>query len=459
MSTDQDTRLDNTVPTVENVVISEPFEEEVLTPWAVKGTVNYMKQIEKFGTSGVDGKVIERFERVTGKKAHHFLRRGLVFSHQDVDKVLDEYEAGRPVYIYTGRGPSSESMHLGHMVPFVLTKFLQDALDAVVVIQMSDDEKFYFKGETSDELDEFNRLTYENAKDIIACGFNLDKTLIFSNLEAFGGALYRNCAKLMRATTGNQVKGTYGLDLNNNIGALVWPCMQCAPAYSTSFNDIFGNTPRYCLVPMAIDQAPYFRMARDLAKQLGCPKPAVIHSQFLPGLKVSTGKMSSTVGNGAGSGEDATLFLDRDPADVARVIKKHAFSGGKQTLEDHRKYGGDIKTDVCYQYQLYFNPSDEEVRQIAEDYTSGKLLSGDLKKMTAELVSNVIRVHQERKAKVTKETVDLFFKRDRKFDLSVTKKTDDIGSIYTDYSNYGLNFDLMFGYKCQDLPQVVTKVD
>ena len=42
------------------------------------------------GTSGVDGKLIERFERVTGKKAHHFMRRGLVFSHQDIEKVLDE---------------------------------------------------------------------------------------------------------------------------------------------------------------------------------------------------------------------------------------------------------------------------------------------------------------------------------------------------------------------------------
>ena len=42
-----------------------------------------------------------------------------------------------------GRGPSSESMHLGHLLPFIFTKYLQEAFDVAVVIMMSDDEKFF----------------------------------------------------------------------------------------------------------------------------------------------------------------------------------------------------------------------------------------------------------------------------------------------------------------------------
>ena len=46
---------------------------------------------------------------------------------------------------------------------------------------MTDDEKFYFKEKK--ELEEYTNLAYENAKDIIACGFNPDKTFIFTDVE------------------------------------------------------------------------------------------------------------------------------------------------------------------------------------------------------------------------------------------------------------------------------------
>lgn len=46
----------------------------------------------------------------------------------EFDKILDRYEQGKPFYLYTGRGPSSDSMHLGHMIPFVFTKFVSSRL-------------------------------------------------------------------------------------------------------------------------------------------------------------------------------------------------------------------------------------------------------------------------------------------------------------------------------------------
>jgi hypothetical protein len=42
---------------------------------------------------------------------------------REFDKILDRYEQGKPFFLYTGRGPSSDSMHLGHMVPFVFSKY------------------------------------------------------------------------------------------------------------------------------------------------------------------------------------------------------------------------------------------------------------------------------------------------------------------------------------------------
>jgi len=73
----------------------------------------------------VDEALIERFEKVTGKPAHHLLRRGIFFSHRDLHLILNEYEKGKPFYLYTGRGPSSGAMHIGHLLPFLFTKWLQ----------------------------------------------------------------------------------------------------------------------------------------------------------------------------------------------------------------------------------------------------------------------------------------------------------------------------------------------
>ena len=63
-------------------------------PWTVTGTVDYMKLIDKFGTSPINGELLKRWEHVTKMPLHHFLRRGIVFSHQDLEKILDQKEAG-----------------------------------------------------------------------------------------------------------------------------------------------------------------------------------------------------------------------------------------------------------------------------------------------------------------------------------------------------------------------------
>jgi tryptophanyl-tRNA synthetase len=52
--------------------------------------------------------------------------------------------------------------------------------DVPLVIQMTDDENFLWKDLIPEET---NRLVHENVKDIIACGFDMNKTFIFSDFE------------------------------------------------------------------------------------------------------------------------------------------------------------------------------------------------------------------------------------------------------------------------------------
>lgn len=60
---------------------------------------------------------------------------------------------------------------------------MQDVFDAPLVIQMTDDEKCLWKDLS---VEEANRLAIENAKDIIALGFDSEKTFIFCDFDFMG---------------------------------------------------------------------------------------------------------------------------------------------------------------------------------------------------------------------------------------------------------------------------------
>ena len=93
------------------------------------------------------------------------------------------------------------------------------------------------------------------------------------------------------------------------------------------------------------------RMTRDAAPRLGFLKPALIHSSFFPALQGARSKMSASDAN-------SSIFLSDSPEQISTKIKKYAFSGGKDSVAEHRKVGGDCDTDISYQYLRYFSASD-----------------------------------------------------------------------------------------------------
>ncbi|KAF8894494.1 hypothetical protein BD779DRAFT_1668995 [Infundibulicybe gibba] len=402
--------------------VPQSGHEQVVTPWDVQGSVStdgkqqaidYDKLIDQFGTRRVDQLLLERFEKITGKKPHVFLRRGMFFSHREFDKILDRYEQGKPFFLYTGRGPSSDSMHLGHMVPFVFTKWLQDVFDVPLVIQLTDDEKFLFKHEL--KVEQTQAFAKQNARDIIAVDFNPAKTFIFSDYDYMGGAFYQNVSKISRQITYNQAKATFGFGESDNIGKIHFASIQAAPSFSNSFPHIFGTVSNIpCLIPCAIDQDPYFRLTRDVAQKLKYPKPALLHSKFFPALQGPQTKMSA-------SDPNSSIFMSDKPAQIKNKINKHGFSGGKETEEEHRRLGGDTEVDVSYQYLTFFLEDDEELARMGKDYRAGELLTGQLKGKCIELLQKFVGDFQERKAKVTDEDIREFMDSSRKIEPTFGK--------------------------------------
>jgi tryptophanyl-tRNA synthetase len=354
--------------------------EFVVTPWEVKGKVDYQKLVKQFGTQIITEKLLSEIKKLTGE-LHLFLRRGFFFSHVDLDNILEDYRSKKGFFLYTGRGPSGP-MHIGHLLPFLFTRWLQEKFGVNLYVEITDDEKF-LEEKRQLSTEDVKKWSRENMLDIVAVGLDPDKTFIFQDTDYIKN-MYPLALKIAKKINFSLAKAVFGFTSQTNVGFIFFPALQIFPTFFEK---------RRCLIPAAIDQTPYWRIQRDLAEDLGYFKTAQIISKFLPPLTGPEGKMST-------SEPSTAVYLSDSEKDVKTKIYKYAFSGGQATVELHRKLGGNPEVDVSFQWlKFLFEESDQKLKKIEEDYRSGKLLTGELKDMLIEKLVSFLEGHIERREK------------------------------------------------------------
>jgi tryptophanyl-tRNA synthetase len=369
-------------------------EDFTVTPYQVSGEIDYDELVVRFGTKKIDQHLLKRLSKYG--EIHSMLRRQIVYSHRDLDWILDEYDKGNKFTLYTGRGPSGP-VHLGHLMPWAFSKYLQDLFDVKMYFQLTDDEKFMFYDDLT--LEQARKWGYENALDVIAMGFKKSKTKIFLDTELIR-TMYPIAIRAAKRITFSTVKAVFGFDNSYNIGSIFFTSIQSVPAFLESHNE-GKNVP--CLIPCGIDQDPHFRITRDIAEGLGYYKPALIHAKLMPSLGGS-GKMSS-------SKTDTTIWTTDTPKAIKKKIGD-AFTGGAVSVEEQRKTGGN--PDICsvFQYdQYFFLPDDKALQELKHKCKIGAILCGECKQALADRVVAFVERHQERREKA-KDTIEDFMLRD-----------------------------------------------
>jgi tryptophanyl-tRNA synthetase len=363
-----------------------------ITPWKIEGSIeeaDYAKLIKQFGTEPLTDELLARIKK-HAHELHYLLRRKIFFSHRDLKWLLDEYEKGNKFFLYTGRGPSGE-VHLGHLLPWILTKWIQDKFKAKLYFQMTDDEKFLVSQKLS--LEETRKYAYENALDVIALGFKPELTKIIIDTENIR-KLYPIALKVAKKLTFSTVKAVFGFNDSTNVGLSFFTSMQSAPCF-------LENKP--CLIPLGIDQDAHFRITRDIAPRLGYPKPALLHCKFAPGLGEG-GKMSA-------SQPETAIFTTDSKKEVQEKVR-NAFTGGRETIAKQKQLGGMPEKCTIYHYLLYFfEQDDKKMQEKFHACKMGQTSCGECKFKLAETINKFLKQHQQKREQAKKQ-LDKFSMKD-----------------------------------------------
>jgi len=260
---------DDTEPTASDRPTTTDEDEFTVTPYSIEGDVDYEKLLDRFGADRLSDEQIARFPD------HPLVRRRIYYAGRDVDRFLDAAEREEPHSIVTGVGPSGP-MHLGHVMPFYLAKRIQDETGARVYIPLSDDEKYLLKDQSMAEIRGHTR---DNLRDLLAVGFDPERTrILVDTLDA--DVVYPTAVRVAKRITQSTVDAVYGEP--PNVGLSFYPAVQATHLLLPQL--LHGQHPT--LVPVAIDQDPHIRVARDVAakQDFDVAKPGALLGKFLPSL-------------------------------------------------------------------------------------------------------------------------------------------------------------------------------
>ena len=113
-----------------------------VTPWEVKGDVDYDKLIKEFGLSP-----LKELPPVFNENV--LFKRKVVFAHRDIQRVLEAIKNKKKFVMMTGLMPTGK-FHIGHMILAQQMIFYQK-LGAKIYIAVADIEAYNARGQSLED--------------------------------------------------------------------------------------------------------------------------------------------------------------------------------------------------------------------------------------------------------------------------------------------------------------------
>ncbi|TAJ45191.1 tryptophan--tRNA ligase [Methanofollis fontis] len=406
--------------------------QQGINPWASSQTVDVGKLFTEFGIEPMET-VIDRLPDVPP-----FMRRGIVVGHRDYGPIADAVRNRTPFNVMTGFMPSGHP-HLGHLMVMkeVVWHVEQGGRGYVAV---ADREAHAVRGIPWEQCREFGR---EYLTCLYALGYQGTTYAQSSNDPlkdlAFEAAIKINFSDLSAIYGFTQETSlAHGMSVATQVADILYPQTDCGPAPT--------------VVPVGIDQDPHIRLTRDVAYKLrmflveqrdghvsvrskNAPDAAIdaVHAAF-PGSKrygghvdvrggdlqaieaavreieidhggygfiapsatyhtfmqgLQGGKMSSSV-------PESFISFHESEKDLKKKVMG-ALTGGRMTLEEQKRLGGEPERCSVYLLNLFHMEEDDaELAEICRKCRSGEMMCGTCKKETLERTKAFLKDFRER---------------------------------------------------------------
>jgi len=364
-----------------------------IDPWGDVEAGKYEEKMEKFG--------IEPISEIADEMPdHRYIRRGIIFGHRGMEQFLEAKEEGEDFAMMTGIMPSGV-FHFGHKCVVDQIKLYQE-MGAEVTIAAADIEAYNTR-EMS--LEESRKLVVEQyLKNYVALGIDLENVDFYFQSQAGNNHLARS-KMFGRYLTQNEVEATYG---NADPGKISSALTQYADILRPQFKENGG--PKPTVVPVGVDQDPHIRLTREVARKYRGEdffKPASTYNKFMRGLQ--GGKMSSS--------DPKSYIALTDSIEEAKDKIDQAKTGGQDSLEEHREKGADVDEDMVFELlAFHLIKDDKELQRIREEYSSGEMLSGEIKQIAKEKIEEFLVEHQEKREEVAPR-VERYIDENFEFDI------------------------------------------
>ena len=356
---------------------------KIIDPYGNELIENYAKIVKDFG--------LELFNKELLPNHNLLMRRNLIFASRDLKIISDCIKNKKPFYVLSGIMPTNDKIHLGtkHVVEQI--RYFQDN-GAKAYILIADLESLAARNVPLEEARkralEFHIPAY------IALGLDPKKTVFYFQSE--NKQVMNFAYKAAQKITLNEFKAVYG---NADPGRIMSAVTQIADILFPQFDNKIPG-----IIPVGIDQDPHIRLTRDLVSRMKSEKfitPSSIYHNYTPSLDGSM-KMSK-------SKPESCIELPDDINIVKKKIKR-ALTGGRETLEEHRRLGADIKKDMVYELlKQHLIEDDDELKKIHDEYVSGKMTSGEIKEIACKKMELFMNDFNLKLEKARKEVKNVFF--------------------------------------------------
>jgi Tryptophanyl-tRNA synthetase len=309
---------------------------------------------------------------------HVYVRRGLIYACRGYEELKEAISSG-DYYALTGIMPSSDRIHLGTMAVVEAMKCFSSRAKLTILL-VADLESLATRGVS---LEEAREIALNNhIPTYLALGIDPNRCVFYFQSE--NPDIHKIAAEAAREITLQEFRAVYGaLDPARIVSSLI------------QIGDILFPQlvrPIIGIIPVGLDQDPHIRLCRDYVRRS-------VYFQFKQVVGVYLRDVPSLKGEGKMSKSDpgSAIFIPEDDAPLLRRKIYKAFSGGANTLEEQRQRGADLERDVPFKILRFILKDDSELQRIASDYSSGRMISGEIKEY---LYQYLLGMMEELKAKI-----------------------------------------------------------